>query len=92
MLEKMSEEKMLEVIKAYIKGRTIQAIEIDDNDEDYWFDVIPLWNFAVYNYRVKPREIWVSFYTDGKIAHAVSDKKYCNNMQTYVTMIEGEHA
>lgn len=46
-------ERRIEVMKAYIEGKTIQIY--DAYKDGSWFDTnCPLWNWQLFDYRVKP--------------------------------------
>ena len=50
----MTPTEMIEVIKAYEEGN---EIEIKDRNKNDWELIkVPLWNFAEFDYRVKPKE------------------------------------
>lgn len=54
MAEKMATEKMIKVMQAFIEGKTIQYKKVNDNDWDAWCNCNPVWDWANYEYRVKP--------------------------------------
>ncbi len=46
-------ERRIAVMKAYVAGKTIQIY--DAYKDGSWFDTnCPLWNWQLYDYRVKP--------------------------------------
>ena len=63
----MFTEKMIEVIEAFEKGKSIEA---KIKGEDNWFTSSnPVWNFAAYDYRVKEeKEVKKSFMTNEQLA------------------------
>ena len=50
----MTPTEMIEVIKAYEEGNEIEMG--DRNKNDWELIKVPLWNFAEFDYRVKPKE------------------------------------
>ena len=50
----MTPTEMIEVIKAYEEGNEIEMG--DRNKNDWELIKVPLWNFAKFDYRVKPKE------------------------------------
>ncbi len=59
----MTPTEMIEVIKAYEEGKDIEIW----NGHEWIKCVSPLWNFALYNYRVKQKEkvVYQYLYSDG---------------------------
>lgn len=50
----MTTKEIIEVVKAYEKGKTIECRCIGSKYEDSWVKVEkPIWNFAGFEYRVK---------------------------------------
>lgn len=47
----MTTEEKMEVMKAFIEGKTIQCKRVDCND---WYDCNPAWDWPTFEYRVKP--------------------------------------
>jgi hypothetical protein len=58
---------MIAVIAAHRDGKAIQG----KSERSDWTDVDPLWNFALYGYRIKPEplEYWVNIYPSKAIGH-----------------------
>lgn len=51
----VSTEKMIELMKAYLEGKTIQCKKVTNNDDWYdWYDCNPAWDWTNFEYRVKP--------------------------------------
>lgn len=46
-------EEMIEIMKAFIEGKTIQCKRVDYH---YWYDCNPCWDWTNYEYRVKPEQ------------------------------------
>jgi hypothetical protein len=69
------------IIDAFDAGKTIQARGIEpETKEDYpdWVDVAtPSWNFAEFEYRIKPEPtfLWVTFYGDGSFSAFATEKE-----------------
>lgn len=61
----MSDQAIIEVVKAHAEGRTIQFMPITDNLQMSWQDLSHsgAWNFQHNRYRVKP-ELWVNVYVN----------------------------
>ena len=52
----MTTQEMIEVMQAYDRGEEIEMGHTDD-DEGEWASVeVPIWNWGVFDYRVKPKE------------------------------------
>ena len=52
----MTTREMIEVMQAYDRGEEIEMGHTDD-DEGEWASVeVPIWNWGVFDYRVKPKE------------------------------------
>ena len=63
-MTKNETKTMIEVMQAYVDGKTIQVY---DEEESTWIDSIgPAWNWTFGSYRVKPEplECWVTVYND----------------------------
>lgn len=54
----MTIEEMIKVMQAYSEGKTIQCKEVNDNDYDAWYVCNPAWDWANYDYRVKPESTY----------------------------------
>lgn len=61
----MTTEEKMEVMKAYIEGKTIQCKRVDYNDD--WYDCNPAWDWPTFEYRVKPEATESSFSIDDVI-------------------------
>lgn len=54
-MERTIEEK-LEVMKAYLEGKTIQFKNRKKEDDDSWENANPTWDWDLFDYRIKPEE------------------------------------
>ena len=64
----MKSSEIIEVIKAYERGEKIECKNRSEHLNDDWgLANSPTWNFAQYDYRVKPKikEFWMLFFFDG---------------------------
>ena len=75
-------KKAIEVMQAYVDGKTIQVY---DDDHLTWIDSIgPAWNWNFGSYRVKPEplECWITVF-DGRVVSKVhaseEDARKCVN-------------
>lgn len=53
-------------MQAYMRGDIIQVKRIDDGENKYKdipINYDPGWNFQAYDYRIKPKEIYVNVYS-----------------------------
>ena len=81
---KMTPTEMIEVIKAYEEGNEIEMR--DRNKNDWVLIKVPLWNFAEFDYRVKPKEkvIYQYMYID------TTTNKYYATSQFYESAFEAQ--
>ena len=49
----MTPDEMIAVIQAHKEGKQIQSRQISGGE---WANTIPLWNFSIAEYRIKPAE------------------------------------
>jgi len=49
-------EEKLEVMKAYLEGKTIQFKNRKKEDDDSWENANPTWDWDLFDYRIKPEE------------------------------------
>lgn len=61
MANKMTTEEMIKVMKAFTEGKTIQCKE---NGRDAWYDCSPAWDWANYEYRIKPELTYRPYHSD----------------------------
>lgn len=69
-----SVDYMIEVMRAYKNGKTVQARYIKG---DRWEDCSrPVWNWSSFNYRIKPNsaECWAAISDCNKVLYANSSK------------------
>ena len=66
----MRDEEIIAVVQAHFDGEQIQARQI--GGVHGWSSCVPLvkWNFAHYDYRVKPEplELWVNIWRDERMS------------------------
>jgi hypothetical protein len=64
----MTDEQIIEVVRAHKEGKLIRAKAHGRSGSEWSYNMLhPSWNFADYDYEVKPepkkpREFWINFY------------------------------
>ena len=62
----MNTDEMIEVMQAHARG---EAIEVSDKGADDWSEIRhPLWDWANFEYRVKPKAVEALWYWEFKMS------------------------
>lgn len=61
-------QEKIAVMQAFADGKTVEGRYANGSNE--WGESInPVWDWSLYEYRVKPREWWINTYTTRQEAH-----------------------
>lgn len=83
----MTHDEMIAVIQAHKDGKQVQHRRKLGRPENQWGDSLvgPGWNFAEYDYRVKPepREWWLLEFPDGTTSVSLKTRDEAIEAQNY---------
>lgn len=79
----MTTDEMIEVMKAFTEGKTIQCKEVNDNDYDAWYVCNPAWDWANFEYRVMPEPTYRP-YKDIEEFKKDIEKRYNNDFNKII--------